>query len=66
MFSGTLPEHLNDVDVYVNKGEPTTTFIGVVHNVVQGLREQKSAVVKDIPKWLSLGDKVLGDEKKAA
>jgi CheY-like chemotaxis protein len=35
LFSGTLPQHLNCVDVYVNKGEPTTTFLGIVREVVQ-------------------------------
>jgi CheY-like chemotaxis protein len=35
LFSGKIPEHLNDVDVYVNKGEPTATFLGIVRGVVQ-------------------------------
>ena len=35
LFSGTVPEHLNGVDVYVNKGEPTAIFLSIVRNVVQ-------------------------------
>ena len=35
LFSGKLPEHLNNVDVYVNKGEPTATLLGIVRGVVQ-------------------------------
>jgi hypothetical protein len=34
-FSGNIPEHLNDVDVYVNKGGPTATFLGIGRGVVQ-------------------------------
>ena len=34
LFSGTLPERLNGADVYVNKGEPTATFLGIVREVV--------------------------------
>ena len=35
LFSGTVPQHLNDVDVYVNKGEPTAIFLGIVQDVVE-------------------------------
>ena len=35
LFSGRVPEHLNSVDVYVNKGEPTATLLGVVRDVVE-------------------------------
>ena len=35
LFSGTIPERLFCVDVYVNKGEPTATFLGIVREVVQ-------------------------------
>jgi CheY-like chemotaxis protein len=35
LFSGTVPEHLGNVDVYVNKGEPTATFLGILRRVVQ-------------------------------
>lgn len=35
LFSGTIPQHLNCVDVYVNKGEPTATFLSIVREVVQ-------------------------------
>lgn len=38
LFSGTTPEHLNDVDVYVNKGAPTEFFLGIVRDVVQRFR----------------------------
>jgi CheY-like chemotaxis protein len=38
LFSGNAPEHLNDVDVYVNKGEPTAFFLGIVRDVVQRFR----------------------------
>jgi CheY-like chemotaxis protein len=38
LFSGTAPQHLNDVDVYVNKGEPTAFFLGIVRDVVQRFR----------------------------
>jgi CheY-like chemotaxis protein len=35
VFSGTVPQHLKGVDVYVNKGEPTATFLSIVREVVQ-------------------------------
>jgi CheY-like chemotaxis protein len=35
LFSGRVPEHLNNVDVYVNKGEPTATLLGIVREVVE-------------------------------
>ena len=35
LFSGTVPEHLNSVDVYVNKGEPTATLLGILRGVVE-------------------------------
>ena len=38
LFSGTLPQVLNSVDVYVNKGEPTAIFLGIVRDVVQRYR----------------------------
>ena len=38
LFSGTAPQHLNNVDVYVNKGEPTAFFLGIVRDVVQRFR----------------------------
>lgn len=38
LFSGTLPQALNSVDVYVNKGEPTAIFLGIVRDVVQRYR----------------------------
>jgi CheY-like chemotaxis protein len=38
LFSGAVPQSLNAVDVYVNKGEPTATFLGIVRAVVQRYR----------------------------
>jgi CheY-like chemotaxis protein len=38
LFSGTVPQNLNAVDVYVNKGEPTAKFLGIVRAVVQRYR----------------------------
>jgi len=38
LFSGTVPQSLNAVDVYVNKGEPTAKFLGIVRAVVQRYR----------------------------
>jgi len=34
LFSGTNPATLDDIDVYVNKGEPTATFLSIVRDVV--------------------------------
>lgn len=38
LFSGRVPQNLNAVDVYVNKGEPTAKFLGIVRAVVQRYR----------------------------
>jgi CheY-like chemotaxis protein len=38
LFSGTVPQNLNAVDVYVNKGEPTAKFLGIIRAVVQRYR----------------------------
>jgi DNA-binding NtrC family response regulator len=35
LFSGTLPERLEGVDVYIHKGEPTTEFLRIVREVVE-------------------------------
>jgi CheY-like chemotaxis protein len=35
LFSGTMPEKLGNVDVYVNKGEPTVSFLKIVRDVVE-------------------------------
>jgi CheY-like chemotaxis protein len=35
LFSGTIPQRLNGVDVYINKGEATATFLSIVRAVVQ-------------------------------
>ncbi|HZR64312.1 MAG TPA: response regulator [Terriglobales bacterium] len=34
LFSGTLPEHLDSVDVFIHKGEPTSEFLRIVRDVV--------------------------------
>jgi CheY-like chemotaxis protein len=34
LFSGTVPEHFHSVDVFINKGQPTTEFLRVVRSVV--------------------------------
>jgi CheY-like chemotaxis protein len=38
LFSGTVPEHLSGIDVYVNKAEPTAKFLGIVREVVERYR----------------------------
>jgi len=38
LFSGKVPQNLNAVDVYVNKGEPTAKFLGIVRAVVRRYR----------------------------
>ena len=38
LFSGSMPENLRNIDVYVNKGEPTAEFLRIVRNVVQRYR----------------------------
>lgn len=38
LFSGSMPENLRNIDVYVNKGEPTAEFLKIVRNVVQRYR----------------------------
>jgi CheY-like chemotaxis protein len=35
LFSGTAPEGLQNVDVYINKGEPTSTFLRIVRDVIE-------------------------------
>jgi CheY-like chemotaxis protein len=35
MFSGSAPAGLQNVDVYINKGEPTATFLRIVRDVIQ-------------------------------
>lgn len=35
LFSGAMPDRLAGVDVYVNKGEPTSSFLNIVREVVQ-------------------------------
>jgi len=35
LFSGSMPERLASVDVYVNKGEPTSTFLNIVREVIR-------------------------------
>jgi CheY-like chemotaxis protein len=38
LFSGTAPSGLQNVDVYINKGEPTSTFLRIVREVIQRYR----------------------------
>jgi hypothetical protein len=33
-----MPERLGNVDVYVNKGEPTSVFLKIVRDVVERYR----------------------------
>ena len=35
MYSGTLPNTLEPMNVYINKGEPTEVFIGLVREIVK-------------------------------
>lgn len=35
LFSGTVPEHFDGVDVFINKGEPTARFLHIVREVVE-------------------------------
>jgi DNA-binding NtrC family response regulator len=35
LFSSTVPQHFDGVDVYVNKREPTAQFLRMVRNVVE-------------------------------
>jgi CheY-like chemotaxis protein len=36
LFSSTVPEHFDFVDVFIRKGEPTAEFLRIVRNVVEG------------------------------
>ena len=38
LFSGRLPERLDAVDVYINKGEPTAEFLRIVRDIVERSR----------------------------
>jgi DNA-binding response OmpR family regulator len=38
LFSGTVPEKLQNIDVYLNKGEPTAEFLKIVRSVVDRYR----------------------------
>lgn len=35
MFSGTVPEHFDGVDVFINKGQPTAEFLRIVREVIE-------------------------------
>jgi CheY-like chemotaxis protein len=35
LYSGAVPGHLQNIDAYVNKGEPTGTFLRVVREVLE-------------------------------
>lgn len=34
LFSGTMPANLQNIDVYINKGESTTDFVRIIREVV--------------------------------
>jgi hypothetical protein len=38
LYSGTNPETIQHVDVFINQGEPTATFLRIVHDVVRRLK----------------------------
>ena len=38
LFSGTVPERLHNIDVYLNKGEPTAEVLKIVRSVVDRYR----------------------------
>ena len=35
LFSGSVPEKLQNIDVYLNKGEPLSEFLKIVHSVIE-------------------------------
>jgi DNA-binding NtrC family response regulator len=35
LYSGTPPETIRHIDVYINKGEPTAVFLKIVRDVIQ-------------------------------
>lgn len=35
LFSRTVPEHFDGIDVYVNQGEPTAEFLRIVRDVIE-------------------------------
>jgi DNA-binding NtrC family response regulator len=35
LYSGAIPGNLQNIDAYVNKGEPTATFLRVVRDVLE-------------------------------
>ena len=35
LFSGSVPEKLENIDVYLNKGEPLAEFLKIVHSVIE-------------------------------
>lgn len=35
LFSGSAPEHFDGVDVFINKGQPTAEFLGIVRDIVR-------------------------------
>ena len=35
LFSGTMPPNLQNIDVYINKGESTSDFVRIVRQVVR-------------------------------
>ncbi len=49
LFSGTNPATLHDIDVYVNKGEPTATFLSIVRDVVERFRGTSQNITPMLP-----------------
>jgi CheY-like chemotaxis protein len=49
LFSGTNPATLHDIDVYVNKGEPTATFLSIVRDVVDRFRGTSQSTAPMLP-----------------
>ena len=35
LFSGTIPERMEAVDVFINKGQPTAEFLRIIRQVVE-------------------------------
>jgi CheY-like chemotaxis protein len=49
LFSGTNPATLHDIDVYVNKGEPTATFLSIVRDVIDRFRGTSQSTSPMLP-----------------
>lgn len=63
LFSGTFPEHLEGVDVYINKSEPTAEFLRIVGDVVEracsyGSLSQSGTLAKPVMSYGRRGTRV--------